>query len=313
MKLVQRASTLVIVAACVGVLILVQLNFQRAQAQQRGQAGSDRVDVLEMPRPIEMHDTVWIGEMTSLEVRDQIKAGKTTALILGGGMEENGPYLVLDKHNLVSRTTGESVARRLGNALCAPILTMEPGNPDKPSTPGGVVLRQETYAALLTDMTTSLRAMGFKNIVYLGDHGGDMRPMEEVSKALNAKWKGDGAKVYFVEKMGNGSFTGRDDSGCCGWGVLDNWEEQTMGIHEKNEGYHDEYSIGAISMLVNPDAIRIKERTKAKKTSINGIELLPLSKTLANAKKLVQYRTDIVVKELQRQGLQMGASKTSQH
>src|ERR1043166_4841449 len=85
-------------------------------AQQRGDSvrGETPVDVLNMERPIEMHDSVWIGELTTLEVRDLIKAGKTTALILGGGMEENGPYLVLDKHNLVSRTTGESVARRLG-------------------------------------------------------------------------------------------------------------------------------------------------------------------------------------------------------
>jgi creatinine amidohydrolase len=292
MKIFARGITMA------GVLVLTQLT-QTAQAQQPGDP-TYRVDVGTMPRPIEMHDTVWIGEMTTLEVRDQIKAGKTTALVLGGGMEENGPYLSLDKHNLVSRAMGDSIARRLGNALCAPILTVEPGNPDKPVAAGGIVLTPETYKAVLTDMTTSLRAMGFKNIIFVGDHGGDMKPMEEVSKALNLKWKGDGATVYFVEKMGNGSFTGRTDSGCCGWGVVDNYEEQAFGIHEKNEGFHDEYSISAISMLIEPNATRLKERMKVKKTTINGIDLLPVPKTLANAKKLVAYRTDLVVKEIQR-------------
>ena len=47
-----------------------------------------------------------------LEVRDLIKAGKTTALILTGGIEENGPYLTTGKHNNVLRVTGESIARR---------------------------------------------------------------------------------------------------------------------------------------------------------------------------------------------------------
>ena len=308
--LAQRSWPLLLVATLIVGFVLGQLGSQRAQAQQRGQAGSDRVDVLNMPRPIEMHDTVWIGEMTSLEVRDQLKAGKTTALVLGGGMEENGQYLTLDKHNNVSRAMGEAIARRLGNALCAPILTMEPGDPDKPSTPGGVVLTQETYKALLTDMSTSLRAMGFKNIIYVGDHGGDMKPMDEVSKALNSKWNGAGATVHFIDKMGNGSFTSRNDSGCCGWGVVDNYEEDVMGIHEKNEGYHDEYSISAMSMTVEPNATRIRERMKVKKTTINGVDLLPVSKTLANARKLIAYRTDVTVKEIQRL---MAGNKTNQH
>ena len=60
-----------------------------------------------MPRPIDMHDSVWIEDLTMLEVRDQIKAGKTTALILTGGIEENGPYLTTGKHNNVLKATGD--------------------------------------------------------------------------------------------------------------------------------------------------------------------------------------------------------------
>ncbi len=74
--------------------------------------------------------------MTALEVRDLIKAGKTTALILGGGMEENGPYLILGKHNTESLAMGEAIARKLGNTLyCSGSDHSEPGNPRKPSTP----------------------------------------------------------------------------------------------------------------------------------------------------------------------------------
>ena len=39
-----------------------------------------RVDVLGMARPIDMHDSVWIEDLTMLEVRDLLKGGKTTAV-----------------------------------------------------------------------------------------------------------------------------------------------------------------------------------------------------------------------------------------
>src|SRR5690606_28015951 len=94
-----------------------------------------RVDVRNMPRPIDMHDTVWIEDLTMMEVRDLIAAGKTTALILTGGIEENGPYLTTGKHNNVLRVMGDSIARSLGNALVAPIVTLEPGNPERIRTP----------------------------------------------------------------------------------------------------------------------------------------------------------------------------------
>lgn len=267
--------------------------------------GANPADVLNMARPIDMHNSVWIGELTTLEVRDLIKAGKTTALILGGGMEENGPYLTLDKHNNVARAMGEAIARRLGNALCAPILTMEPGSPDRPSTPGGVVLSAETYRAVLTDMATSLRAMGFKNIIFLGDHGGDLKPMDEVTKNLNERWKGAGATNYFVEKYGNSG----PDSGCCGFGVLEKYEQEALGIHEKKEGYHDDYYISSMIMTVDVNGVRLPERIKAKKTTINSVDLTPAAKTIENGKKIIAHRADATVREIQRM---MAGPKTNQ-
>jgi creatinine amidohydrolase/Fe(II)-dependent formamide hydrolase-like protein len=291
----------------VAVASIVTVSTVYIHAQQRGDSvrGDSPVDVLNMERPIEIHDSVWIGELTTLEVRDLIKAGKTTALILGGGMEENGPYLTLDKHNNVARAMGEAIARKLGNALCAPILTMEPGNPEKPSTPGGVVFSAETYKAVLTDMATSLLAMGFKNIIYLGDHGGDLKPMSEVATALNAKWKGAGAMNYFVEKYGNSG----PDSGCCGFGVVEKYETDTLGIHEKKEGLHDDYYISSMIMTVTPNGVRLPERIKAKKSTINGVDLAPQAKAIENGKKLITYRADVTVKEIQRM---MAATKASQ-
>ncbi len=57
----------------------------------------------EMPRPIDAVDTVFIEDMTWLEVRDAMRAGKRAVIVATGGVEQNGPYLVTGKHNIVLR------------------------------------------------------------------------------------------------------------------------------------------------------------------------------------------------------------------
>ena len=57
------------------------------------------------PRP----DSVFLEELTWMEVRDAIAGGKTTVIIPTGGTEQNGPHLVLGKHNyLVKYKAGQN-------------------------------------------------------------------------------------------------------------------------------------------------------------------------------------------------------------
>src|SRR3990172_9964129 len=62
----------------------------------------------DMPRPIEAFDSVFLEELTWLEVRDALRLGKTTAIIATGGVEQNGPYLATGKHNYVLRAVAEA-------------------------------------------------------------------------------------------------------------------------------------------------------------------------------------------------------------
>ena len=243
-----------------------------------------RVDVLGMPRPIDMHDTVWIEDLTMMEVRDLLKAGKTTALILTGGIEENGPFLTTGKHNNVLRVMGNSIARALGNALVAPIVTLEPGNPERVRTPGTVFLSAETYRAVMTDMATSLKTQGFTHIVLLGDSGGNQRPMQEVADALNAKWHGDpsGARAYFIPEYYN-------------YDEVEKFEQDALGIHEKMEGLHDDYYISALIAVHDPNGVRMPERVKAGKFTINGVPLAPIEKTVENGRRIAAFRTEKTV------------------
>src|SRR5262245_13012407 len=74
------------------------------------------------PRPIDAVDSVFLEDLTWMEVRDAIAAGKDTAIVATGGMEMNGPYLVTGKHNVVLKGTTQAIAKKLGNALIAPII-----------------------------------------------------------------------------------------------------------------------------------------------------------------------------------------------
>ena len=165
--------------------------------------GAGRLDVMTMPRPIEALDNVWIEELTMMEVRDALVEGKTTALILTGGIEENGPYLTTGKHNHVLRVMGESIATTLGDALIAPIVTLEPGNPDNSRSPGTVVLSRTTYEAMSTDMATSLKSQGFRNIIFMGDSGGNQRSMAAVTDALSTAWRGGSTGIYHIAEYYN--------------------------------------------------------------------------------------------------------------
>ena len=143
------------------------------------------------PRPIAAADTLFIEDMTWMEVRDAMKAGKDTAIVATGGVAQNGPYLVTGKHNVVLRGTTEAIARRLGNALIAPIVPFVPeGDIDPPTVhmkyPGTVSVTEETYRALLTDICASLRTHGFKHVVMIGDSGGNQEGMKQVAESLIA-------------------------------------------------------------------------------------------------------------------------------
>ena len=245
--------------------------------------------MMEFERPIEALDNVWIEELTMLEVRDALREGTNTALILTGGIEENGPYLTTGKHNHVLRVMGDAIARRLENTLVAPIVTIEPGNPERASSPGGIRLSQETYRAVLRDMAVSLAAQGFTRIFLLGDSGGNTRGMADVAAELSERWAGEGITIAHIPEFYN-------------YGDVLTHQRDVLGIDEdpRLEGLHDDYYITSIIMNDDPQHVRLEQRIAADKASINGISLLPVEQTLEHGRKLIEFRTDVTVEAIHR-------------
>ncbi|MCE9529165.1 MAG: creatininase family protein [Planctomycetales bacterium] len=239
------------------------------------------------PRPINAVDSAFIEDLTWMEVRDAMKAGKDTVIVATGGVEQNGPYLVAGKHNIILRATTEAIARKLGNTLVAPIVPFVPeGAIDPPDShmkyPSTISVTEETFAALLTDICGSLRAHGFKRIILIGDSGGNQAGMKNVTAALNAKWKGDRSTVYFIPEYYD--FTG-----------VSKWLEE-QGIKQTPEGLHDDFAMTAMMMSVDPSSVRTKQRIAAGKFRINGVDLAPAEKTIAWGKKIVDFRAEETVK-----------------
>ena len=241
---------------------------------------------LDQPRPIPALDSVWIEELTWMEVRDAIKAGKNVAIIAAGSLEQNGPYVPTAKHGYVLQATAEAIARKLKNALVAPLVLMEPGQPENPRYPGTIPVRMETYKAILTDIATSLKQHGFKDIVMIGDSGGNQRGLKEVTAELKKKWTHKGTRIHYVREY--------YDS----WRLSDDAVEKITGQKEISEGIHDDYSVNSIIMTIDPEKVRYKQRIAVNKASINGISIEPKEQTIANGKKLVEIRANAAVKAI---------------
>ena len=248
---------------------------------------------LQAPRPIAALDSVFLEELTWMEVRDAIQAGKTTVIVATGGIEPNGPYVALGKHNYVLHATTEAIARQLGNALVAPIIKFVPEGSIAPPTghmqyPGTISLREETFEALLTDVCSSLKQHGFTDIVLIGDHGANQRGMRAVAERLNKQWRGP-RSVHFIPE----------------YYAQDMWSYdylKTLGVHQQPDvrsearaGIHDDYHYEAIMATVDPQTIRTEQRLAAGLYSLNGFDMSPPSQTVANGKKLVEYRATLTV------------------
>jgi creatinine amidohydrolase/Fe(II)-dependent formamide hydrolase-like protein len=243
------------------------------------------------PRPIAAVDSVFIEELTWMEVRDAMKAGKKTIIIATGGVEQNGPYLTTNKHQVVLRATTQAIARKLGNALVAPLVAFVPeGDIDPPTGhmkyPGTISLTEETYERLLIDIGNSFKAHGFEHIVLVGDSGGNQTGMKNAAAKLNAKWAAGKSRAYFIPEYYD-------------YGGVTKWLEKE-GIKQKNEGLHDDFAITAIMMAVDPATVRMKQRIAADKFRINGVELAPVEKTIEWGKKIVELRADATVKAIQK-------------
>jgi len=276
-----------------GALTLVSTAVDAQQPRPRdprsmggGNCADNPYNCKDTPNPLPAPNTVWLEEMTWMDVRDAIAAGKTTVIVPTGGMEPNGPWLVTGKHNYVLHTNCDAIARKLGNALCAPIVKFVPeGSYDPPSghmtSPGTITAREGTFRALLTDIAASLKAHGFTTIIYIGDSGGNQAGQRAVADSLTMLWKGAPIVAHVQEYYDYASVAKHMES---------------KGVHpSKADGLHDDPEISLNMFIDDPKSIRYDERVKAGKAEINGVSLTDRKKITAWAREVVAFRAQVTV------------------
>jgi creatinine amidohydrolase/Fe(II)-dependent formamide hydrolase-like protein len=193
--------------------------------------------------------SVYLEELTWPEVRDAVAAGRTTVIVPTGGTEQNGPHMVLGKHNFLVHFKAGEIAKLLGDALVAPVIAYVPeGNIDPPSShmrfPGTISIPEDVFRQVLEHTARSLRQAGFLDIAFVGDSGGNQAGQAAVAEALNGEWSGTPVRVHHVSEY----YPGRGDDYVISQGV----SPEDVGSHA---GTHDTASL----LFLNPFMLRLEE------------------------------------------------------
>lgn len=262
-----------------------------ARSTGGGNCGKSIYNCADTPNPLPRADIVWLEEMTWMDVRDAMQRGSRTVIIPTGGVEPNGPWLALGKHDYVLRSTCEAIARKLGNALCAPIIPFVPeGDIEKKSghmdSVGTISVRPGTYEAMITDIAQSMQVHGFEHIVFISDNGGaNQQIQQQVAGQLNQQWQT--ARAHYIPEY-YASWEGADDiflkKGLTKKGVRD--------------GIHDDPSSTVLMMLSDPASVRWQERVKAGKATIDGVSIADKDQALGWGRELLEYRASVTAEAI---------------
>jgi len=148
---------------------------------------------------------VRLEDLTSTELRDQVKAGRTTIIVPIGGTEQNGAHMTLGKHNARVKLLSERIAKELGDALVAPVVAYVPEGGVAPPTghmryPGTITVPAETFERVLEYAARSFRLHGFRDVVFLADHGGYRKSVQAVAERLNREWAATPVRAHAVDE-----------------------------------------------------------------------------------------------------------------
>jgi creatinine amidohydrolase/Fe(II)-dependent formamide hydrolase-like protein len=190
----------------------------------------------------------FIEQMTWDEIRDAIAAGSTRIIVPIGGTEQNGPHMVLGKHNYIVTFAAKLMAERLGKTLIAPTIQYVPeGNYDNArfsEKPGVISNPSPSYDRLLDAAARSLKVHGFTEILFIGDSGGNQAGMTSVANALNSEWQGS-ARVFALTDYYR---KGHDD--------LSAWLQTQFGYDDATVGSHAGIADTSQMLYVHPEGIR---------------------------------------------------------
>lgn len=217
-------------------------------------------------------NTVFLEQMTWVEVRDAIKAGVTTIIVPTGGTEQNGPHMVLGKHNFRIQHNAERIARKLGKTLVAPVMAYVPeGTIDPPSGhmryAGTITLPDEYFRKVLEYAARSLKLHGFRDIVFIGDSGPNQPGQKAVAEQLNKEWQATPVRVHHIGEYYRGH-------------GFEKWLEQ-QGESKADIGDHAGIQDTSLLLAVDPKLVRKEKIAPGGGFQGSGVDGNPSRATVA--------------------------------
>ena len=239
-------------------------------------------------------DSVFLEELTWIELRDAVDTGSTTVIIPTGGTEQNGPHMVLGKHNYLVRYKAGEIAKRLGDVLVAPVMAYVPEGDVEPPTshmrfPGTITTPPEVFEQVLEYAARSLKQHGFVDIALLGDSGGNQASQAVVAQRLNAEWAATPVRVHHLTDY----YPGRGDD----WLVEQGVPVEDVGSHA---GMHDTASL----LFLDPSKLRLDRMERGTGPTGNGVVGNPGRSTAAFGERILELQIAAAVRQVQRLRIQ---------
>jgi creatinine amidohydrolase/Fe(II)-dependent formamide hydrolase-like protein len=275
--------------------LILALPLASQAAAQAAQPDATAVQVGPPPGP---PPNVFHEDITWNEMRDAIRMGYTTYIIPTGGVEQNGPHMVLGKHNFIVNYAAERIAKALGNAIVGPVLGYVPEGTWEPKSghmryPGTLGLDEAGFQTVLEANALSAKSAGFKNILLIGDSGGNQAGQQAVAEKLSAAWAAEGVKVAHI-----GDYYAKSSTDANAWIVAN------LKIPANQVGTHAGIIDTSQLMWVNPAMIRFDKLEAGSAT--NGIAGDPRAATPAIGQALLQIKIDNALAQIrQLTGLQV--------
>ena len=147
--------------------------------------------------------SVFLEKLTSPELAAAVRDGHTSILLPVGGTEQNGPHMVLGKHNMRVHLLAGRIALAAGGTLVAPVLAYVPEGNITPPTEhmrfaGTISVPEGAFKAILEAAARGFRQHGFRDIFLLGDSGNYQPALKAVVARLNQQWAATGVRAHYL-------------------------------------------------------------------------------------------------------------------
>jgi hypothetical protein len=165
--------------------------------------------------------------------------------------------------------------------------------------PGTISVSQATFEALLGDIARSYAAHGFRDIVFIGDSGGNQTGMANVAAALNARWRAEGseAHVHHLPEYYDEDRWSYDFLKSQGITQIDSISGRRVDERtDRRNGMHTDVYYEAQTAVQDPELIRARQRESLGLLNLHGVDLAPISRTVELGRRLAEYRAGITAR-----------------